>query len=129
MQEYVKKNEEHFSHLSEEECDALEVFTGMKQLDHKMREKYRNRKGEDYNMCTAFVEMVEEGKKEGLEEGIRKGRNEGIKEGLKEGETMLTRLAWAMRADGREAEFFDCCINEALRRRLLQEYGIREKEQ
>lgn len=117
MQDYIKKNEEHFSHLTEDECDALEVFTGMKKFNQQERERFRDPEGGDYNMCTAFVEMVEEGKKE------------GIKEGIKEGEILLTRLAQAMHADGREEEFFNCCINEELRRRLLLEYGLTGKEQ
>lgn len=108
LQAYIMEHAQHFSHLSEDECDALEVFIGMQELDKAGRKTYRNPKGEDYNMCTALVEI----------------REEGIEKGIEKGENMLGRLAQMMQADGRQEEFFACCADADRRKALFREYGI-----
>ena len=80
----------------------------MKELDKEERKLYRNPEGEDYNMCTALVEI----------------REEGIEEGIEKGAKLLGSLAEAMLADGRQEEFFSCCTDKDKRKALLLEYGI-----
>lgn len=65
--EYVKKNESRDSNLTEECCDLLGSFLGVKVLDALERNKCRNDKG-GYNMCTALEELVRDSKEEGREE-------------------------------------------------------------
>ncbi len=103
LKSYVQDHHAHFSRLTEEECDALDLFIGMKKLGKKKRRAYLNDEG-GYDMCTALTEIMEEGRKEG--------------------EGLLARLAQEMKKDGREAEFFACCKEEDLRERLLKEYGL-----
>ena len=70
LQSYVHSHAEHFENLTAEECDLLEVFIGMENLGEEERKNYRNRKG-GYDMCTALLEIREEGLKEGRNEGER----------------------------------------------------------
>lgn len=76
----------------------------MKKLGKGERESYRNEKG-GYNMCTALMDIREEG--------------------ISAGESALSKLARLMQADGREKEFFECCGNDKKRKELYKEYGIR----
>ena len=103
LKDYVKGHTEHFGNLTEEECDLLEVFIGMKKLGKGERETYRNENG-GYNMCTALMDIREEG--------------------IAAGESALSKLARLMQADGREKEFFECCGNDKKRKKLYKEYGI-----
>ena len=64
LQTYIRNHAEHFGNLTAEECDLLEVFIGMENLGEEGREGYRNREG-GYNMCTALLEIREEGRNEG----------------------------------------------------------------
>ena len=64
LQTYIRNHAEHFGNLTAEECDLLEVFIGMENLGEEEREGYRNREG-GYNMCTALLEIREEGRNEG----------------------------------------------------------------
>ena len=68
LQEYVRRHPQHFRNLTAEECDMLEVFIGMKNLGETEREGYRNDEG-GYDMCTALVELRQEGREEGKMEG------------------------------------------------------------
>ena len=47
-------------------------------------------------------------------------------EGIKEGESVLSRLALLMHADGREKDFFECCEDEKKRKKLYEEYDIKQ---
>lgn len=64
LQVYIRSHPQHFTNLTAEECDMLEVFIGMKNLGDTEREGYRNNEG-GYDMCTALVELRQEGKMEG----------------------------------------------------------------
>lgn len=68
LQEYVRSHPQHFRNLTAEECGMLEVFIGMKNLGETEREGYRNDEG-GYDMCTALVELRQEGREEGKLEG------------------------------------------------------------
>lgn len=46
-------------------------------------------------------------------------------EGIEEGESVLSRLALLMHADGREKDFFECCEDEKKRKKLYEEYDIK----
>lgn len=70
LQSYIREHAAHFGNLTAEECDLLEVFIGMGNLGEKEREEYRNEKG-GYDMCTALLEIREEGLQEGRNEGER----------------------------------------------------------
>lgn len=71
--DYVKKNQSGYSDLTEECCDLLEGFLGIKALDAVGRSKHRNDRG-GYNMCTALEELVRDSKEEGREEGREEER-------------------------------------------------------
>ena len=97
LQEYVRSHPQHFRNLTAEECDMLEVFIGMKNLGETEREGYRNDEG-GYDMCTALVELRQEGKLEGeivkiisiVRKKLRKGKSLSvIAEELEETEEII----------------------------------------
>ena len=69
-------------HLSKETWEAIAVMTdNAAMLQKKDKYKTENGKEEEYNMCQALEELMEdnrnEGRREGRNEGRREGRNEG----------------------------------------------------
>ncbi|RHV44693.1 hypothetical protein DXB46_16370, partial [Lachnospiraceae bacterium OM04-12BH] len=70
------------AHLSKETWEAIAVMTdNAAMLQKKDKYKTENGKEEEYNMCQALEELMEdnrnEGRREGRNEGRREGRNEG----------------------------------------------------
>ena len=60
----------------------------------------------------------------GRMEGRAEGRTEGRAEGQSKTLDANRRLAEALRAAGREAEFVEAGLDEAVRARLMAEFGI-----
>ena len=77
----LMKNEA-YAHLSKETWEAIAVMTDNAAMLQK-KDKYKTENGEEeeYNMCQALEELMEdnrnEGRREGRNEGRREGRNEG----------------------------------------------------
>ena len=77
-----------WTHLSKETWEAIAVMTDNAAMLQK-KDKYKTENGEEeeYNMCQALEELMEdnrnEGRREGRTEGRREGRNEGTLEKTK----------------------------------------------
>ena len=71
-------------HLSKETWEAIAVMTDNAAMLQK-KDKYKTENGEEeeYNMCQALEELMEDNKNEGRREGRREGRNEGTLEKMK----------------------------------------------
>lgn len=71
---------------------------------------------------------LERGKEEGLAagraEGLEQGKAEGLAAGRAEGEGRLSALIVRLMADGRSDDVAAAAVDEALRARLYEEYGI-----
>lgn len=78
LKEYCKENEERISEMDEETFDAISVMINSRELI-KNKEKYRESKGGNVNMCKAMEDWAEELKQEGKIEGKAEGILEGIK--------------------------------------------------
>ncbi|MBR6665215.1 MAG: Rpn family recombination-promoting nuclease/putative transposase [Lachnospiraceae bacterium] len=82
--------DEAYSHMDEDSLEFLSVVMDNPAI-WKKRHKFKKseketedtgkNKEEEYDMCQAIRELIEDGKQEGLSEGIKVGRSEGIKEG------------------------------------------------
>ena len=73
----LMKNEA-YSHLSKETWEAIAVMTDNAVMLQK-KDKYKTENGEEeeYNMCQALEELMEDNRNEGRNEGRSEGRNEG----------------------------------------------------
>ena len=83
MSELMKN--EAYAHLSKETWEAIAVMTdNAAMLQKKDKYKTENGKEEEYNMCQALEELMEEREIMGERRGRREGRNEGRNEGTLE---------------------------------------------
>ena len=75
-----------WTHLSKETWEAIAVMTDNAAMLQK-KDKYKTENGEEeeYNMCQALEELMEERESMGERRGRREGRNEGRNEGRREG--------------------------------------------
>ena len=88
----LMKNEA-YSHLSKETWEAIAVMTdNAAMLQKKDKYKTENGKEEEYNMCQALEELMEERESMGEKRGRREGRNEGRREGRNEGNLEKTKI-------------------------------------
>ena len=77
------------AHLSKETWEAIAVMTdNAAMLQKKDKYKTENGKEEEYNMCQALEELMEDNRNEGR----REGRNEGRREGRNEGNLEKTKI-------------------------------------
>ena len=82
MSELMKN--EAYAHLSKETWEAIAVMTDNAAMLQK-KDKYKTENGEEeeYNMCQALEELMEERESVGEKRGRREGRNEGTLEKTK----------------------------------------------
>ena len=82
--------DEAYTHMDEESLEFLSVVMDNPTIwknRHKFKKSVKEtedtgkKEQEEYDMCQAIRELIEDGKQEGLSEGIKVGRSEGIKEG------------------------------------------------
>ena len=73
-----------WTHLSKETWEAIAVMTdNAAMLQKKDLYKTINGEEEEYNMCQALEELMEDNRNEGRREGRNEGRNEGTLEKTK----------------------------------------------
>jgi hypothetical protein len=76
----VIQEREEYHHLSEDTYDVLVMLLHDKQLDLKKENVIVEKKEkEEYDMCLAIQQLIEDGKSEGIKEGIKEGMKEGTK--------------------------------------------------
>ena len=73
-----------WTYLSKETWEAIAVMTDNAAMLQK-KDKYKTENGEEeeYNMCQALEELMEDNRTEGRREGRNEGRNEGTLEKTK----------------------------------------------
>lgn len=73
-----------FCHLEEDTVEALSVMLNAPEIWEE-RKLYMDENGEreEYDMCQALREWIEEERNAGIEEGIATGREEGREEGIR----------------------------------------------
>lgn len=72
-------------------------------------------------MCKALKEMMEDSRRDGLQAG----RRDGIRIGERNGEQKFAALAGRLMADFRTKDLEKAVNNEAFRRKLYREYGMK----
>ena len=81
-----------WTHLSKETWEAIAVMTdNAAMLQKKDLYKTINGEEEEYNMCQALEELMEDNRNEGRREGRNEGRNEGRAEGTLEKTKIVVR--------------------------------------
>ena len=75
-----------YAHLSGETAELLSVMLNMPRL-WEDRERYMKKQGEkeEYDMCRAMREWMEEERNEGIQQGIQQGVRQGIQQGIQQG--------------------------------------------
>ena len=98
-----------WTHLSKETWEAIAVMTDNAAMLQK-KDKYKTENGEEeeYNMCQALEELMEERESMGERRGRREGRNEGRREGRNEGTLEKTKIVVRNMLD-RGYEIEDIC--------------------
>lgn len=78
------QEDEAFCHLEEDTVEALSVMLNAPEIWEE-RKLYMDENGEreEYDMCQALREWIEEERNAGIEEGIATGREEGKEEGIR----------------------------------------------
>ena len=84
LQELMEK-EEGYRHLSAETAKTMSVLLNMPRIWEERERYMEEEEEEEYDMCQAIREWIEDERKAGYEEGIKEGIKEGIREGIEEG--------------------------------------------
>ena len=106
MEEFLKKNQEHYKNLEWKRGRLGGNFLDIPLIKEKG----------GINMCTAFQQMRMEGVREGIIEGERRGRNFG--------EEKLTRLIQLLFHDNRIDDLQRASFDTEYREKLYKEYGL-----
>lgn len=115
LAEYVNRHPSHFDHLDDETCDLLEAFMGFHVLDEKNRKKYKKQGG--YDMCTALVDLRNDGVEEGLARGLSLGREEASN-------AIFTLVAYMQGSEEDAPKIHLLKDDVELRREMMEKYGI-----
>ena len=109
--------------MEEETYDVISVMINRRRMEIY---KEGNRvEGGRVNMCKALNEMTEDSRRDGLQAGRRDGIRIGEKRGERNGEQKFAALAGKLMADSRTKDLEKALNNEAFRRKLYREYGMK----
>lgn len=115
LSDYVKDNQEAFSHLREDAYHMISVMTGFTDLntgdirDKENENRYR-REGGNYDMCQAIREMMEDSKAEGIKEGYH----------------LMKSLILKMTEDGMEKNIPRLAVDSGYFEEMIRQYGLDE---
>jgi len=102
-----------WTHLSKETWEAIAVMTdNAAMLQKKDKYKTENGKEEEYNMCQALEELMEEREIMGERRGRREGRNEGNLEKTKIVVRNLLRMGFSVGDICKAAECAPALVKE-----------------
>ncbi len=116
MERYVMENSAEFSNVSAETFDLLSTFFNDREMGLINKERFRNKEGGGYNMCTAFREIREDG----VNQGIQIGKEQGIQIG----EERVNLLIQHLIQDSRTDEIAKAVSDRAYQQELFLKYGI-----
>lgn len=116
MADFINDNKAEFQEVSTDLARVIYKYSHSQNVFKMMKAK-RNQKGkETVNMCKAFLEMIEDGRKEGIKEGRRLGAEYYAEQF---GELVLRLLA-----ENRTDELKIASKDAVYRQQLFNEYGI-----
>lgn len=106
-----------YRHLSEDTLEAIATVMDEPAI-WKNRDRYRNEqdKEEEYNMCQAWKELLEDERNAGRAEGKAEGKVQGIE--------LTNKLIQMLLADGREEDLMMSTQDALFRQKLFEEYEI-----
>lgn len=76
LKAYMEENEKIFQNLPEDTYDFLSAFSNTKELEEM---KKISEESEEYDMCKAIQDLIEQGRQDGIKQGEELGRGNGIK--------------------------------------------------
>lgn len=120
MTDFISENEAAFKDVSADLASVIYEYSHSQEI-FKIIEEKRDKTGRrTVNMCKAFLEMIEDGRKAGREEGREEGRREGMElYGKQFGELVLYLLS-----EDRTEELKKASKDSIYRQQLMDEYGI-----
>ena len=122
LKRYVEENAIIFSNLPEDTYNLLMAMDGERNLELIKRDVQNERGG--FDMCKAFREMIEEGRKRGIEQGIQQGIEQGIQQGRLEEAGVMGQLIRKLIQIGRTDDLLAASENREYCERLMKEFGI-----
>ena len=112
-----------YKHMSEDSLELLSVLMDSPSI-WKNRKKYMiqkdisqemtNQESEEYNMCQAIKELIEDGRQEGLSEGLSQGRMDTLKQNV---ESLMNSLSISLE---KACELLNCTNDCEMLSHLLQ---------
>lgn len=122
LKRYVEENAIIFSNLPEDTYNLLMAMDGERNLELIKRDVQNERGG--FDMCKAFREMIEEGRKRGIEQGIQQGIEQGIQQGRLEEAGFMGQLIRKLIQIGRTDDLLAASEDREYCERLMKEFGI-----
>ena len=143
FQKYCAENEERLRHMDADTYDVICTMLDIDSLFPQSGNLYDDER-EEYDMCTAMRELIEDGEMRGREQGRKEGERRGWEQGKKEGEKRgreqgekhgerrgreqgekrLGLLMEKLIKDGRQEDALRASRYAAARKRLYLEYGL-----
>lgn len=127
LYQYIKDNRENFKKFDYVEMMAAMVLLGEQKRVAKLL-KEKETKKEEFDVCQAIDELIEDGRRAGMSEGRRQGKQEGKREGKREGKKIgqhrINSLNQKLKEDGRIDELFRSIDDVLFQKKLLKEYGL-----
>lgn len=117
-----------FARLNADTIKVLSVLLNLPGL-WKERAKFMNfteKDEEEYDMCQAIRELLEDAEKAGLSQGLNQGLHQGINQGLNQGIDLINSLIQKLLADNRLEDLKRSAVDTAFQNRLLAEYQLRD---
>lgn len=115
LSEFIKQNKTGFKEMSIDLARVIHKYSHSKGI-LKIMEKNEETERGTVDMCKAFLEMIEDGRKEGIKEGIKEGRKLGAEQF---GELVLHLIS-----DNRTDDLKIASKDDVYRQQLFNEYGI-----
>lgn len=108
------ENDAYYKAMDEDAFHVVTKYTNSKEL---VKAKDYSIKGGKNDVCKAIQDLMADSREKGIKEGREEGREEG--------EDMLVLLLQKLIADNRTSEIELVAKDEAVRKTLYKEYGIR----
>lgn len=113
-----------FRKMDEETVKVLSVLLSAPRLweERKRHMSINEEREEEYDMCQAMKELLEDAKNDGISRGMEKG----IERGIIQGQSSINRLVQMLLSDNRLEDLKRSVVDAAFQAQLLREYQISE---
>lgn len=116
MEEFINDNKDAFQEVAADLVDVICEYSHSQEVLKMIEENKKEDERSTVDMCQAFEEMIEDGRRRGIEEGKQEGREEGME--------LLSKLVFNLLTENRMDELCRASKDAEYRKQLLQEYEI-----